>query len=194
MVAAVQEIERGYSQPFGPGPPCTFTCVIAMQAIDVADPPSRRQRLRGKQRVSQQVADSPSKSRRLSVKQSAPSLYPPPPPLVVLPLGTSLWNGLDEATFQDLTHRRRYRLIYNKFDWWWFCGDPVWVERDNSHCTEELWNLGRKDYVSLSKRQKHLIMQHFLHCTGAPPWAMQFAVQPPLHFRVRRAAPVLGAV
>ena len=129
MVAAVQEIERGYSQPFGPGPPCTFICVIAMQAIDVADLPSRRQRLRGKQCVSHQVADSPSKRRRLNVKQSVQFLYPPPSlsPVVVLPLGTSLWKDLDEATFEDLTHRRRYRMIYDKFATWWFCGHAVWV-------------------------------------------------------------------
>ena len=37
--------------------------------------------------------------------------------------------------------------------------------------------MGCKDYCGLSKRQKNLIMRHFLHCTGAPPWVLQFAVQ-----------------
>ena len=68
-------------------------------------------------------------------------------------------------------------MIYDKFATWWFCGHAVWVQRNDSRCTEELWNLGRKDYGSLSKWQKNLIMQHFLLCTGVPPWAMQFAVR-----------------
>ena len=37
--------------------------------------------------------------------------------------------------------------------------------------------MGRKDYGSLSKWLQNLIVRHFLHCTGAPPWVLQFAVR-----------------
>ena len=129
----------------------------------------------GEVRAPQQVADPPPKRRRLSVKGSAPSLLPPPPPpppavLPVLPPLSPLWNDVGEATFEDASHRRRYRLIYNRFQAWWFRSSPVWVDVDDCRCTKELWNLGRKDYDSLSQRQKNLIIRHFLHRTGAPRW------------------------
>ena len=150
-----------------------------MQSTDVPVSPGSRRRLGVKQPAPQQVADPPSMRRRLSVKQSVPTLSPPPPlPLaVVLPTSTSLWRDLDEATWEDLTHRRRYRLVYNKFDHWWLGSDPVWVGGDEDHCTEELWNLGCKDYWGLSKPQKNSIVRHFLHCTGAPSWICKFAVR-----------------
>ena len=37
--------------------------------------------------------------------------------------------------------------------------------------------MGRKDYDSLSQRQKNLILRHFLHRAGAPRWVLQFSVR-----------------
>ena len=130
----------------------------------------------------QQVVEAQPKRRRLSVKGSAPSLLPPPPslPSALLPLLPPLpplWNNVCEATFEEGCHRKRYRSIYNKFQWWWFYGSPVWEDLDECRCTQELWSLGRKDFESLSQRQKNLIIRHFLHRTGAPRWVLEFAVR-----------------
>ena len=37
--------------------------------------------------------------------------------------------------------------------------------------------MGRKDYDSLSQRQKNLILRYFLHRTDAPYWIFQFSVR-----------------
>ena len=132
--------------------------------------------------VSPQDANPAPKRRRLSVKGPHPSVLPPPavPPPVLLPTQpppSSLWSDVDEVSFEDCAHRRQYRLIYNRFMSWWFRSSPVWVDVETCGCTEELWNLGRKDYQSLSQRQKNLLLRHFLLRTGAPPWVFRFAVQ-----------------
>ena len=132
--------------------------------------------------MSPQVADPAPKRRRLSVKSPNPSIPPPSPspPPVVLPTRPSLpplWVGVDEATFEESTHRRQYRLIYNRFMSWWLKSSPDWVVVQGCSCTEELWNLGRKDYQSLSQRQKNILLRHFLHRSSAPAWVFDFAVR-----------------
>ena len=125
------------------------------------------------------VADPVIRLRRLRIKGPAPFLLPRPPqsPAAVLPLSTSLWKDQNEVTFEFLPHRRKYRWIYNKFQYWFFDSGTVWAGLNDSGCTEELWKLGLKDFGSLSKRQKNIIMRHFLHCTGAPRWVMKYAVR-----------------
>ena len=82
-----------------------------------ADPSRKRRRMRVKG-----PAAPPVKRRRLTVKGPATAMYPvqPRPPAFVLPLFNFIWNGYDNASFEDLPHRRQYRLIYNKFDNWFF--------------------------------------------------------------------------
>ena len=121
--------------------------------------------------MAEQVADVSPKRRRLNFKGPCAALLPPPPPpplpvLPVLPEPIPFWNDADEASFEAACHRRRYRLIYNKFQSWWFREEPVWVKIDDCSCTPELWNLGRKEYGTLSKQQKNLIMRYF--CIGLP--------------------------
>ena len=130
-------------------PLCSSSCVSAMHASSVAvsastpvgggevqvlpqvaDSPIKRRRLSVKGAAPSllpppprpPVADSPFKHRRLSVKGPAPSLLPPLPrsPSPVLPFSIALWNDQNEGSFGDLTHRHRYRMIYNKFQYWWF--------------------------------------------------------------------------
>ena len=120
----------------------------------------------GEVQVAEQVADVSPKRRRLSAKGPCAALPPPPPPppppvLPVLPEPIPLWNDADEASFEAVSHRRRYRVIYNKFQNWWFREEPVWVSIDDCPCTQELWNLGRQDYGALSKQQKNLLMRFF---------------------------------
>lgn len=68
------------------------------------------------------VADPVIRLRRLRIKGPAPFLLPRPPqsPAAVLPLSTSLWKDQNEVTFEFLPHRRKYRWIYNKFQYWFF--------------------------------------------------------------------------
>ena len=132
--------------------------------------------------VSPQVASPAQKRRRLSVKSPRPAIHPPSPspPPILLPTEPSpspLWNDVDQATFEDSQHRRQYRLIYNRFMSWWFRSSPVWVDVNACRCTEELWNLGRQDYKSLSQRQKNSLLRYFLYRTGAPQWVLRFAEQ-----------------
>ena len=140
---------------------CAYHLALA-PAMDVANSASKRRRLSVKTPAPPHVAHPPSARRRLSVKQSVPSMCSPMPvpPAAVLPLSTSIWSDLDAAAFEDLAHRRRYRMVYNKFEWC-FSSDPVCVECDDLYCTEELWRLGRKDYRSLGKQRKKSIMRHF---------------------------------
>ena len=124
------------------------------------------------------VADPSIRHRRLMVKGPAPFLFPRPPPLptAVLPLSTSMVTAQDEATFDDLTHRRKYRLVYNKFSYCFL----QWSSLGRGHRFLQhagAIQLALKDFQSLSKRQKNLILQHFLHWAGAPPWILQFAVR-----------------
>ena len=97
--------------------------------------------------------------------------------MAVLPLSTSIWTDQDEDTFDDLEHRKKYRWVHNKFSHWFFIGDPVWVEGTDLCCSKELFKFALKDFHGLSKRQKNLVMRHFLHWSNAPPWIFQFAVR-----------------
>ena len=58
-----------------------------------------------------------------------------------------------------------------------FRTDPAWSGDNEFHCSEELWSLARKDFGSLSKQQKNVMMRHFLFFTDAPPCILQFAVR-----------------
>ena len=124
-----------------------------------------------------QAAAPAAKRRRLTAKGPAPQFGPPAPPSPGrhLPVCTSLWNDLDEATFEKFEHRRKYRVIHNKFSWW-FPKQVKWTGLQDSNCTEELWQLARKDFHTLSKRQKNTIMRHFLMCSRAPPWILRYGV------------------
>ena len=130
----------------------------------------------------QQVFDTPPKRRRLSVKGPDRFRFPrsplsPAAVLPVLPLPQAVWNDFDEASFEDAGHRRRYRLVYNRFKAWWLRSKPHWVDIEECRCTQELWNLGRKDYDGLSQHQKNLILRHFLRRTGAPRWVWHFGIR-----------------
>ena len=118
-----------------------------------------------------------AKRRRLSAKGPAPHVVSPAPPAPgpPLPICTSFWNDVDEATFEKWEHRRKYRTIHNKF-LWWFRKQEVWTSRQDSQCTEELWQLARMDFHGLSRRQKNVVMRHFLVCSGAPPWVLRYGV------------------
>ena len=152
----------------------------------------------GEDQVLPQVADSSIKRRLLSVKGTTSSLHPPPikarrlsvkgpapfllPPLpssmaAVLPSERLLWNDVDETTFVSTTHRRRYRLVYNKYHSLLRYCRSVWVKSDEFCSMDELSTLGSKKSFNLKRRQKIFFMRHFLQSTGAPPWVMQFAVQ-----------------
>ena len=122
------------------------------------------------------IVAPPIRHRRLREKGPAPLLLPPPPrpAAAVLPLNSELWNDISAEVFRDLTHRRKYRMIYNKFDYWFF-GGAGWVGGFNGCCSQELWNLGQSDYGSLSKHQKNCLIRHFLHFTNAPNDVLQFA-------------------
>ena len=117
-----------------------------------------------------QHADAPTcKRRRLRVKQPCAALSPPP---CLLPVSTSVWGSRDEGKFDELSHRRKYLFVYNKFTWW-FRSNPVVQFDSHSHCSEELWRLACKELQSLNKRQKTLIVRQFLKCTCAPLWIFE---------------------
>ena len=118
-----------------------------------------------------------AKRRRLRVKQDVPSLRPiPANPVAVLPSCTDLWKDVHEPKWENLEHRPKYKLVHNKFSWW-FKGRPAWQSDEGSMCSKELWELAIADYGSLSRRQKNQVMRYFVECTGAPPWVLKFSVQ-----------------
>ena len=128
------------------------------------------------------AASCPPKRRRLSAKISVPSVFPfpPPPPPAILPLAAlppPLWEDITETSFEVACHRRKYRVVYNRFQNWYFRGCHLWVELPHCSCTQEIWNLARKDYSCLSQQQKNLFLRYFLRRTEAPQWVSQFSVR-----------------
>ena len=74
------------------------------------------------------------------------------------------------------SHRKQDRIIYNKVSyWWWWRIEPTYVQYEQSSVTEELWKLARRDFGSLSKRQKNALVRYFLLVVAAPEWVMKFA-------------------
>ena len=59
-----------------------------------------------------------------------------------------------------MIHRRKYRVVLNKF-MWWFKGSPAVQFDDESYCSVELWQLALKDYNNLNRRQKNQVLRHF---------------------------------
>ena len=161
---------------------CISPCVIAMDVscVAVADSSCVGG---GEVWVPQQVADSPPKRGRLSVKGPIPSVFYCRLRLPFFtPAGTAtlpLCGMMSMKLFLKMhaCHRRRYRLVYNRFQFWWHRSDLVWEDVEDCPCTRELWDLGRKEYDSLSQRQKNLLLRNFLHRAGAPRWVWQVLVR-----------------
>ena len=119
--------------------------------------------------------DSPpsSKARRLSSKQRCDALVPPQPQL---PLLGDMWKQVKQEDFDAMHKRSQYKLVYNKF-WWWFSRDPQVEFPADSVCTAELWALAKGQYDQLNKFQRNRILRFFLHATHAPEFLIVFAQQ-----------------
>ena len=119
-----------------------------MSVHDTASGPDVRRRLVAKQPAPQQLASPLVRRRRLSAKQPVPSLCPPPssPSIAILPVDPHAWGDLGRDTFEEYTHRKRYRTIYNKFGYWWWRTEPKYVGHEESSVAEELWKLGRMGF------------------------------------------------
>ena len=113
----------------------------------------------------------PSKARRLSCKQPCQAL---PPPQAPLPLVPEFWQDIDKESFCALNQRRQYRLVYNKF-WWWFKRAPEVSFPEGSICSQELWSLAQVQYDVLNKYQKSTLIRHFMIVTHAPHFLFLFA-------------------
>ena len=111
-----------------------------------------RRRFVAKQPASQQLAEPVAKRRRLSEKQPVPALlaFPSLPAVAVLPVDPNLWGDLSRDAFDEYSHRKQYRIIYNKFGYWWWRTEPTYVQHEQSSVTEELWKLARREFGSLS--------------------------------------------
>ena len=107
-----------------------------------------------------------SKRRHFAVNGPAAFLYHLPPWLLALflLLRTLLWNGCHNVAFEDLSHRCRYGINYNKFD---IHTVPTCWGHFQFYLSEELCRLGRKDLCSFTKQQMNLILWHFLYRTGS---------------------------
>ena len=136
-----------------------------------------RRRLVAKQPAPQQLAEPVAKRRRLSEKQPVPALLalPPLPAVAVLPVDPNAWGDLSRDAFDEYSHRKQYRTVYNKFGYWWWRTNPKYVQHEHYSVTEKLWMLAKRDFGSLSKQQTNALMRHFLFVAAAPDWIMKFA-------------------
>ena len=122
----------------------------------------------------EQVAQPPAKRRRMIVKGPDPLQQPlaPQPVAAVLPINSVDWTGQTEDSFFRLSHRRRYRWVYDRFARWWKDKKLEFVASDASTCSNELWQLARVNLDVLSRTQKNTIVRHFLALSGPPRWLM----------------------
>ena len=139
----------------------SFWFFIAMPVHNAVNGQGIRRRLVAKQPAPQQLAEPVAKRRRLSEKQPVPALLarPPLPAVAVLPVDLTAWGDLSRDAFDEYSQRKQYRTVYNKFGYWWWRTEPMYVHHDQSSVTEELWNLAKRDFGSLCKRQKNALMR-----------------------------------
>ena len=155
----------------GPCPPysspCGTPCRRCMPRRSACPPPRLREEVSFDRRRTQEIRQRSvhevdhGSSRRLCHPRLISS------PAAIQPVCNSVWNDIHECPFEDLAHRRKYRLIYNKFKWW-KTRKPVLQLDDNSCCSEELWQLGCKDSTRLSRRERCQLVRFFLDSTSAP--------------------------
>ena len=153
-----------------------LSAMDAMFVAPIAPPPVAGSEVQ----VPTQVNTPSPKRRRHGVKGPDPNLTPPapappPPVLPTHPETGTIWHDVDEVSFENQAHRRKYRVVYNRFMSWWFRSRPVWEKVAGHPCSEELFNLGREDFQSLSTQQKNTLLRYMLHRTGAPSWVREFA-------------------
>ena len=113
------------------------------------------------------------KRRRLQSKQ--PCLAVTPPKQAAVKIYGSLWSNVTASHFEASDRRRKYKIVYNKFEFW-FASDPACTFREDAWCSQELWNLARSDYQILTKPQKSLVLRFFLDETSCPDFVLHFAM------------------
>ena len=86
-----------------------------------------------------------------------------------------LWRCITAAEFAGLDIRRKYKLVYSKYDTWWM-SNPVVTFREEGRCSRELWNLARADYQMLTRPQKSLVLLFFLEQSRAPDFVLHYAM------------------
>ena len=109
-------------------PPCRLFIRSCISAMDIRSAAQTAPTTVGGEDlvlVPLQVSGSLPKGPRLNVKVSVPSVRPPPPPPVpaIIPsvdLHPPLWQGITEASFEEACHQRKYRVVYNRFQAWFF--------------------------------------------------------------------------
>ena len=155
----------------------SFCFFIAMLALHAVNGQGIRRRLVAKQPAPQQLAVPGTKRRRLSEKQPVPALLAPPllPTVADHPDDLDAWGDLSRNTFDEYSHRKQYRTIYNKFGYWWWRSGSTYVQHEQSSVSLELWKFAKRDFGSLSKRQKNALVRHFLLVADAPFWVVDFS-------------------
>ena len=113
----------------------------------------------------------PRKLRRISRKTRDPAL---PPRASTDERVGRLWQGIVQQTFSEALQRRKYRLVYDRFEHWFACRPTVQFP-DGCVCSHELWQLAVKDWSTLSKLQKNQVLHHFIMITEAPVFIKDFA-------------------
>ena len=96
------------------------------------------------------------KRRRLVGKQ--PGIAVPVPQQAAVSRCGRLWQHVRAADFYQADRRRKYRTVYNKFEWW-FGTNPVLTFGPQSWCSQQLWNLARSDWKVLTKPQKSMVLR-----------------------------------